>query len=181
VLSVGLVQAKAQHDSPALLRPPGLDPPSRPASTESPAPRESPSEDCTLLSRPTHELLLVTVIQYLVVEFLTDFQAAPPKILSASQTPTLTSMTLDASRLHVTRSFFDLVTILKLVASSSSDLFDSSSAKDKAARFMAELIQKVPNSLSASLASLASNHALLETCAHEVFLRTGPHDSACRP
>jgi hypothetical protein len=81
-------------------------------------------------------------------------------------------MTLDASRLPLARSFFDLVSILvlKLVASFSSDLFDSSSAKDKAARFMAELIQKVSNFLNASLASLSSNLALLETCATEVFL-----------
>jgi hypothetical protein len=96
-----------------------------------------------LTSRPPHELLLVTIIQYLVVKFLTDFKPAPPKTLSSTQTLTLTSMTLDASRLPLARSFFDLVTILKLVASFSSDLFDSSSAKDKAARFMAELIQKV--------------------------------------
>lgn len=176
VLAIGLVQTKALHDSPALLRPPGLDPPSRPASTESPAPRETPSEDCTLLSPPPHELLLVTIIQYLVVKFLTAFTPAPPKTLSPTQTLTLTSMTLDASRLPLARSFFDLVSILRLVASSSSDLYDSSSAKDKAARFMAELIQKVSNSLSASLASLAYNHALLETCAPEVFLlvRTTP-------
>jgi hypothetical protein len=41
---------------------------------------------------------------------------------------------------------------------------------------MAELIQRVSNSLNASLASLASNQALLETCAPEVFLliRTTP-------
>ena len=170
VLAIGLAQTKALVDNPALLRPPGLDPPSRPASTESTAPRESPSEDCMLTSRPPHELLLVTIIQYLVVKFLTDFKPAPPKTLSSSQTLTLTSMTLDASRLPLARSFFDLVSILKLVASFSSDLFDSSSAKDKAARFMAELIQKVSNFLNASLASVSSNHALLETCAPEVFL-----------
>jgi hypothetical protein len=171
VLSLGLVQAKTLVDSPALLRPPGLDPPSRPASTESPAPRESPSEDCVLTSRPPHELLLVTIIQYLVVKFLTDFKPAPPKTLSSTQTLTLTSMTLDASRMPLARSFFDLVSILKLVASFSSDLFDSGSAKDKSARFMAELIQKVSDTLNASLASLASNHALLETCAPDVFLK----------
>jgi hypothetical protein len=176
VLAIGLMQTKALIDNPALLRPPGLDPPPRPAPAESPAPRESPSEDCTLLSRPPHELLLVAIIQYLVVKFLTDFKPAPPKTLSPTQTLTLTGMTLDASRLSLARSFFDFVSILKLVASSSSDLFDSSSAKDKAARFMAELIQKVSNSLNASLASLACNHALLETCAPEVFLqvRTTP-------
>jgi hypothetical protein len=171
VLAIGLVQTKALVDNPALLRPPGLDPPSRPAATESPAPRESPSEDCMLTSRPPHELLLVTIIQYLVVKFLTAFKPAPPKTLSPAQTLTLTSMTLDASRLPLARSFFDLVTILKLVASFSSDLFDSNSAKDKAARFMAELIQKVSNSLNASLDSLASDHALLETCAPGVFLK----------
>lgn len=176
VLAFGLVQAKALVDNTALLRPPGLDPPSRPASTESPAPKASPSEDCVLTSRPPHELLLVTIIQYLVVKFLTDFKPAPPKTLSSTQTLTLTSMTLDASRLPLARSFFDLVAILKLVASFSSDLFDSNSAKDKAARFMAELIQKVSNTLNASLASLASNQTLLETCAPEVFLqiRTTP-------
>jgi len=170
VLAVGLVQAKELHENPSLLRPPGLDQPSRPASTVSPAPRECPSEDCTLLSRPPHELLLVTIIQYLVVKFLTDFMPAPPTTLSPAQTLTLTSMTLDASRLPLARSFCHLLSILKLVAASSSDLFDSNSAKDKAARFMAELIQKVSNSLNASLASLAYNQALLETCAPEVFL-----------
>jgi hypothetical protein len=66
VLAIGLAQTKALAGNPALLRPPGLDP-SRPASTESTAPRESPSEDCMLTSRPPHELLLVTIIQYLVV------------------------------------------------------------------------------------------------------------------
>ena len=46
-----------------------------------------------MLPRPSHELLLVTIIQCLVVKFRADFHAAPPKILSPTQTLTLNGMT----------------------------------------------------------------------------------------
>ncbi len=126
-------------------------------------PQEKPSEDCTLLPRPSHEALIITIIQYLVVKFLTHFRVAPPKILSPGQTLTLTSMTLDASRkLSRASSFFDIVDILKLVAAASSDFFDNDREKNKAARFIAELVRSVPDYyLNAALASLASNHPLL--------------------
>lgn len=59
-----------------------------------------------MLPRPSHELLLVTIIQCLVVKFRADFHAAPPKILSPTQTLTLYGMTYDASRkLPDSRSF----------------------------------------------------------------------------
>ena len=125
-----------------------------------------------MLPRLSHELLLVTVIQFLVVKYPTDFRAPPPKILSPSQNLTLTCITHDASsQLSRSRSFFDLVKILKLVASASSDFFDSDREKHKAAHFMAALVQDVTEYLNACLTSLASNHPLLETCAPDVFLR----------
>ena len=130
VLTVGLTDAITMRDSPDMLLPPGLGLTPRTVAQERTAPRVEPSEDCQMLPRLSHELLLVTVIQFLVVKYLTDFRAPPPKILSPSQNLTLTCITHDASsQLSRSRSFFDLVKILKLVASASSDFFDSDREK----------------------------------------------------
>lgn len=85
-------------------------------------------------------------------------------------------MTLDTSKLSGARSFFDIVAILKLVAAAASDFFDDEREKDKAARFIADLVRNVSDYLNAALASLTSNHPLLETCAPDVILaiRTTP-------